>query len=1013
MRSGLSCVVALVVGLSVSAWSQAIDGVITGRVEDTSGARIPGVTITLKSPAIQGERTLVSDEGGNYRFNALPPGTFNVKYELPGFKTLIRQGIIVEGGKTVTLNIALEVASMAETVTVTGESPVVDIEQAKIGVNFSSQLKDNISNARNYWALLAQTPGIKTTTPDVGGSTMGTQVGYRAYGLGGQQKVYLDGVDLTEGNSGGSLYGDYGSWDEVQVTAAGNSAETSTGGASVVAVLRSGGNDFHGRAYLGYEKSSFQADNITGKLRNQGITAGDKFTRYEDFNVDLGGRFIKDKFWHYTSFRNEYSGLATEMRQSGGAKYTLPASGIAPNLCGPGQLPCAGDNPDGAPRGGLFYTRLRNLTHKLTYQINEKNQISASGNIRMKLQPFRNGQGNNAKFYTPETTQRQESWFHIFRVQWVSTLSNRTTIDVSLNNFGYYWVNLANSKTTAIMDRGTSGATNTFRQGPYIGDVMNNRRWHENVVLSHFFDALGGNHALKAGYTYDWEDRRRSVRGYPNNILYVFLNGAPDRIQIYNTPIQWAQFGMTDSSFFLQDKWTIGRKLTLNLGFRIDRYVAFLPEQHRESAGGNVWASAPDIVGLETFGNRHFDKRIVGAFNKPVPRIGLVYDVFGNGRTAIKASYGMSTWNPSYGLANSANDNAERNATYNWNGMLPVSTPADLRRCLASKGCSIQSQPNLTQTKIDPNLNLPKIHEYTAGIDQQLFADWSVRFSFVRKIQRGSYDTVNTQYAITDYRPFQYRDAGRDGLAGTADDRILTLYNRAVATRSNLPVVTYFDGGGGMYRTWEIETVKRMSHRWQFIAGVDWTRSDLAPPMTSTSAQGQSRDPNTIILQSVLGGSHYWDWTGKVIGSYEFPWGIHWNTALRTQKGEPSTRTLNVSCTTVVNAGQTCAQAGGTPLGQGTISALTVEYSGSGDNFFPKLSIWDMGINKQVRLGEKAGKAEFMFDLFNITNSNTIRGWTVSSARTSNADGTSVPTFHRPTTILNPRIFRVGLRWSF
>ena len=139
----------------------------------------------------------------------------------------------------------------------------------------------------------------------------------------------------------------------------------------------------------------------------------------------------------------------------------------------------------------------------------------------------------------------------------------------------------------------------------------------------------------------------RFPRGYPGHIRYVFNNGAPDCVIIQNTPVQWQQNSLLDNSFYLQDKWQIGRRLTLNLGFRFDRYTAFLPEQLRESAGDNIWASqGTDIVGLESFGNHRWDKQTVGTFNMPVPRLAFIYDLTGSGRTAIKASYGLFAWNP-------------------------------------------------------------------------------------------------------------------------------------------------------------------------------------------------------------------------------------------------------------------------------------------------------------------------------------------------------------------------------
>jgi len=868
MRSRIFMVLVVALCFTASAWSQIIFGTIAGRVEDTSAARIPGVTITVSSPAIPTPRELITDEGGSYRFVNLPVGTYSVKFELPGFKTLIREQIILQAASTVTINPQLEVATVAETVTVTGESPVVDLEQAKIGVNFGSAVKDNVVNARNYWALLAQAPGLKTTTPDVGGSTMGTQVGYRSYGLSGQNQVYLDGVNLTEGNSGGSLYGDYGSWEEVNVSSAGNSAETKTAGAYVNAVLRSGSNQFHSRSLFAYEGSKFQSDNFNETLIKTGLGVGDRFEKLHDTNIDLGGPLKKDKFWFYGSFRREYSGLFTGMRKSNGKTYVLPASGIAPNLCA--QLPCGTDGKamaDGSDQGAVFYSRLTNGTLKLTYQLNPTNQLVTHGNMRLKFQPNRGGSGSGAKNVNVEAAQQQQSWFHTFNVIWTSTINNKTTMNVSLNNFGYYWVNLRNTVAPRISDRGT-GILASYTQGSYIRDLNNRRRWHPNATLTNFFEAAG-THNLKVGFEYLWEDYRGETGGYPDHIQYIFNNGAPDRITINNTPVQDTQSGLINTAFFVQDKWDLTRKLTLNLGLRFDRYDSFYPKQIRESAGGNPFNSALGLDGLilanggNPFDNFKLDRYQVKVHNMPVPRFSMIYDVFGNGKTAIKASWGLFSFNPAEGLSAAALDNGDKSITYNWNGMLPVNTVAGLRACLAAPGpnggraCNVQSAPNLLRPVVDPNVKLGYTHEYTLGLDHELFTDFNLRFNFVRKIEGGRYGTLNTEYALTDYDQISVTDLGLDGLRGTSDDSIKTAWSRRVAARPANQLVTYRDGVGNMYRTYEIEGIKRMSNRWLLVTGADWIKLDNAANQFSTN-------PNTVIGETIYPSTHYWDWTGKL-----------------------------------------------------------------------------------------------------------------------------------------------------
>ena len=197
-------------------------GSINGRVSDKSAAVVPGVTVTLKSPAIQGEQTAITDEAGNYRFIQLPPGTYNLKFELPGFTTFIREEVIVSVGKTTTINGSLDVATTSETVTVTGESPVVDVTNVTLGVNFDQTVLKSVLGPRDQWAVLATTPGIRMTGVDVGGSHMGQSTGYQAYGMSGQSWQTVDGVMVT------CFYNDFGAVAEVQISAAGNSAEMPT-----------------------------------------------------------------------------------------------------------------------------------------------------------------------------------------------------------------------------------------------------------------------------------------------------------------------------------------------------------------------------------------------------------------------------------------------------------------------------------------------------------------------------------------------------------------------------------------------------------------------------------------------------------------------------------------------------------------------------------------------------------------------------------------------------------------
>src|SRR5471032_3282784 len=244
-------------------------GSINGKVADSSGGVLPGVTVNATSPSSMGVQTSVTDTGGYYRFPALPPGSYTVTYELPGFNTLKRENIVISMGFTATVNVELGVASLNETVTVTGDSPVIDTSSTRVQQNFKLEALQEIPNSRDMWSLLAVTPAVTMGRIDVGGNRAGTQSPYTAYGFSGQNRVLVEGINTTEGTSGAGFYVDYGSFEEVFLGMIAQGAEMPTPGVQSQMLGKSGGNKFQGEFYDDFESNGMISDNIASNLPTQ------------------------------------------------------------------------------------------------------------------------------------------------------------------------------------------------------------------------------------------------------------------------------------------------------------------------------------------------------------------------------------------------------------------------------------------------------------------------------------------------------------------------------------------------------------------------------------------------------------------------------------------------------------------------------------------------------------------------------------------------------------------------
>ena len=409
-------VIAFLLAAGIDASAQEFTGSIYGRIVDPTNALLPGVSITVEGDAIQGQRTAVSEANGSYRFLNLPQGEYKVTFQKAKFKTIVYEGAKVEVNKTITMNVTMQIADVEETLVVRG-SPIVDVKNATVGTNFGASMLSDIPNQRDIFALLAQTPGITMPRMDIGGNTAGTQSPYRAYGLSGQTITTVDGVNMTQGFNSEAMgaYLDFGALSGVQISAAGNAADVAVAGAAITTVIKSGSNRTHGEGFADVKPASSKRYDGT-----------ETYVLYRDINGQLGGPFIQDRFWYFTSVRDQYNEFSTGM-------YDKPKE-------------------QGGKDGQPFITGTTNVTVKLNYQLSRKGTLTFMTQLGRKYQPYRFGDGAGAFLYLVESTAHQKSWSHIGKVDYMRVLSTRATLDTSINVYGTHFPLKAHTDKTPIFD---------------------------------------------------------------------------------------------------------------------------------------------------------------------------------------------------------------------------------------------------------------------------------------------------------------------------------------------------------------------------------------------------------------------------------------------------------------------------------------------------------------------------------------------------------------------------------
>jgi hypothetical protein len=957
-------------------------GSINGKVADTSNAVLPGVTVTVASPSMMGVQTSVTDGGGNYRFPALPPGSYTVTFELPGFNTLKRENIQIALGFTATVNVELAVASLQETVTVTGDSPVIDTSNTRVQENFKLEALNEIPNARDMWSLLAITPSVQMARIDVGGNRAGTQTTYTAYGYSGQNRVLVEGINTTEGTSGAGFYTDYGSFEEIYLGTAAQGAEMPTPGVQSNLLGKSGGNQFHGEIYKDFENNSMQGDNVAANLPSQfaydpvtnpnGVhDHSNELQKYNDFNIDGGGPIKKDKVWWYGSYRYQ----STDVGQ--------------PNFVGP-------------IAGTPFHTNLWNPSGKVTLQMNQNNKLIGYYQWGQKVQPNRLPTGTSGFAFTSlDGTLAQTSGSWLYKGEWNSTLGKNMYLEAKYGVFGYYFPlqgNEADPTRPEIWDTPRA----TFVSGGDQQEQTDRQRRQVTGALTYFKDGWGGTHNLKFGGEYYVETGwYGTTQLYSGNVREYFNNGAPSQIRISApTATSVGKLGagpngdltsvvkLTTIDAFGTDQFTIGRA-TLNLGLRYDHYRSWSPQQSVLPFSFGPLSVPADTIAETTYAT--FSNGIA-------PRLGVAYDLGGDGKTVLKVNYGLYWFNPGPNLASNANPNqASKFNTYNWKSANPNCNYCTYNP--ATDTVSLTASALKGAVQIDPNLRNSYSNQASAFVERQVTEGVGVRVGYTWLAtynQSGTFQTYRPASAYT--VPFNVTDP----VTGT----VLTEFGvpnstipgctPAVTTPTascQYPVTSVVANmpDNGSYKTIEASGTKRLSHHFSAGGGYAYTWINDYP-------QGFPNTPNAP------GRYPYSFYSFKGNAQFEVKYGILLSLVYRFQAGQNYARLLTItqpsSCACTWSGANNGPAPGSNNFPAPSLSTNTVFATPFNAYRQDNLSVFDLRVEKTLPLFAQT-KIRLFLDGYNLFNK-------YAAEQISYTTGSG---FQSPTSILGPRTARVGFRF--
>jgi hypothetical protein len=1044
-------VVAAIAGILLLPSLSFAQATIAGVIRDASAGVLPGVSVEITSPVlIEKSRTVISDGTGQYRVTDLPPGSYVLTFSLPGFTTVKREGLAVSGSGVITANADLRVGAVAETVTVTAASPVVDTQSVRREVVLNAETLSTLPATRGYGSALAAVPALNiggvagagaTTAPTTPSMMFFTAHG----GASGEGRVMTNGMPVAAPFGGGGVSDvtyDTANSEEMQVLISGGLGEAENGAPSINIIPKSGGNQFRGSAFNSFSGNWATSNNVDDRMRGFGITQPPALRTNWDLSGSLGGPLKRDRLWFFVNTR-------------AWANASVVDGIFANRFAGDASHWDYAANPSIEAR--VVESR-KIAAGRLTAQITPRNKITFSHDYQRRCggsslkeggdgcrQAGSDWIGSGRTFGADTVSPESFPGYHDFpynttQATYSAPVSNRMLLEAGFSRFAYGYARFGMAAPDGLMDlipvteqSGIYGRPNLSYRGVFdpldFGFNQNDAlqdAWRTSMSY------VTGAHNIKVGY-----------QGYfsavhngrvPNNtqLRYTFNNQVPIAVSYFLSP-RWDQHDRTETAAFsAQDQWTVGR-LTLQGAVRYDRAWSWAPADGNGTTGTSRFNPKP--IG--------FDRTVsVSGYNDITPRLGLAYDLFGHGKTALKVNLGKYVEAATADVIYSSNNPAARivtrvgsgagSAARGWtDGNKNYVVDCDLLN--PSLQNNLATGGDLCAALGGNNLNFGNANPNTTTINPAILSGWGVRpydWQFGVSVQHELLPRLSVEGAYN--RRWWGNFFVTDNVLTTAAD--YDTYSIAIPQHDNLPeagnlasfvaITSAANARGAQnYMTSETDYGDARTSYWQgadFTATARLANGVTVQGGTSTGRGVRNNCAVTKALPELLGTARVdscdvtekWSTSFKGLASYTFPKvDVLISASMRSLEvaggAGVATTGLSLAANYVVPNTIIAQSLGRLPANQLATGTTTLNLLNPGVLYaLERTNLVDMRFAKIFRFAGR--RLDIGVDLYNLFNSNVITSYQQTYEQRTNGAA-----WLTPTAIAAPRLARINLTFNF